>query len=28
MNLNTCVFDVRIVSVVWTVWVHDSFYGL
>jgi hypothetical protein len=29
-NLNTCVLDfcTCIVSVVWSVWVHGSFYGL
>jgi len=25
--LNTCVLDICIVSMVWSVWVHDSFYG-
>jgi len=26
-NLNTCVLDFSIVSVVWSVWVHGSLYG-
>jgi len=26
-NLNTCVLDFCVVSVVWSVWVYGSFYG-
>jgi len=27
MNLNTCVLDFCVVSVVWSAWVNGSFYG-
>jgi len=26
-NLNTCVLDFCVMSVVWSPWVHSSFYG-